>query len=343
MSDVVEYLLDRPEYIEVLERALEWERENKKEDSSIVDDTPYDTFWEVSDIRANPQKLYQLFTKGLIDRVYKSNNYTYYALTDRNEVEEVIEQVDDHMSNDTVTSDPDDVVMHSFPTMEELDDGIFDSVIGYDDVKWILKRGITTDKITNFLLLGEKGTAKSVFLLALQRHFDQSRYIVASEASSPGVLNVLFDELPMFFLVDEFDDMKKEHQAVFSSYAETGILSETKSGKNRQIETNIKTFAAANDRSKIKDNIFDRFTPIKFERYTESEFKEICVNMLPEEEGKTVEESEAISDAIWDYRGYGDVRAAIQVARLSRGDPQKVVQVLENYSNSPTQSLVEQA
>jgi len=143
----------------------------------------------------------------------------------------------------------------------------------------------------------------------------------------------------MIFLVDEFDDMKKEHQAVFSSYTETGILSETKSGKTRQIETNIKTVAAANDKSKIKDNIFDRFTVLEFERYTEQEFKQICLNMLPSEEGKSEEEASAIADAVWDYKQYGDVRAAIQVARLSRGDPEKVVAVLDDSSTSPTDEV----
>lgn len=334
MSDSEEWLRDHPDYIELVEQIIEWEEEDdEKQDNAILQDKPYDTFWGSDDLRVNSQRLRQLFLAGIIDKVYNSNKYTDYALADREEAKRIVSKLEAERDEGDL-EDPGETIMHSFPTMEELPDALFDNIIGYDDVKWLLKRGMTTDDITNFLLLGEKGTAKSIFLLEIYRHVQNSRYAVASESSSAGVLNVLFEELPMFFLVDEFDDMKPEHQAVFSSYTETGILSETKAGKTRQVETNIKTVAAANDKNKIKDNIFDRFTVIEFTPYTEDEFKEICTQMLPEQEGKSEEEAAAIADAIWDYKGQGDVRAAIQVSRLSRGDPDKVVNVLDDYSES---------
>jgi len=315
-----DFLQEKPEYIDILERIIDYE-ENHTQDWL----EGYDCTWEYGDVSAHPTRLTQLEINGFIEKAYNSNNTTQYALTNKKEVKSILNSVADSFDDDGIVTK-----LHSFPSEDGLPDRLFSNIVGYDDVKWLLKRGITTDDITNFILIGEKGTGKSVFLTSMLKHFNDARYVVASEATSAGVLKTLFNELPKYFLVDEFDDMKKQHQAVFSSYAETGILSETKNNKNRQIRTNIKTIAAANNKNNIKDNIFDRFTPIEFEPYTEEEYKEVCLGVLPNEEGKSYEESKRIADAVWDYKGYGDVRAAIQVARLSHGDPEKVVKVLSN-------------
>jgi len=323
MADV-SYIKENPDYIDDLKKIISYEENNKNPDHVFIADEPYDSKWEYGDVGVHPTRIHQLEIHGFVDKVFNSNSTKAYSLIDRDDIKDTVESLLSQTDEDGMIRN-----MHEFPKNEDqLPDKLFGNIVGYDDVKWLIKRGITTDDITNFILIGEKGTGKSVFLTEMYKRMENSRYVVASESTSAGVLETLFEELPMYFLVDEFDDMKKNHQAVFSSYAETGILSETKSGKNRQVKTNIKTIAAANDRSKIKDNIFDRFTPIEFERYTHDEFKEVCEGVLTREEGKSYDEAYAIADCVWDHKGYGDVRMAIQVARLSDGDPQKVLKVI---------------
>jgi len=346
-----DWLRDRDGYVDILKKIIEYEEsidDGELDENRVLrryneeNDVEHTVNWDYSDVGVNPTRLYQLELHGFVDRVYDSSSKTLYSMSGfRDDIKSTIDDLESEESSggfDGVRDGEYAEVYYDFPDSEdELPDDLFNDIVGMENKKWILKRGLTTDDITNFLLLGPAGTAKSVFLLSIFEYFESSEYIVASEATSAGVLDQLFDNAPMIFLVDEFDDMKHEHQSVFSSYTETGILKETKSGKDRKLETNIKTFAAANNKDEIKGNIYDRFTVLEFEPYTHDEFIEICEGVLKSKEGKTKEEARDIADAVWDYKEEGDIRLAIQVARLSRGDPKKVVGVIAD-SNSGDQS-----
>lgn len=328
MNKIESYLAENPEYLDLVARIVDYIEANPKPDNTWIEDEDYQSCFEYSDIPCQPQRLYQLETKGIVKRIFDSNSRTVYVLEDIDEMRRIMSNI--------IIEDGIRKQMHDFPDSEEdLPEGLFDEVIGYDDVKFLLRRGLTTDKITNFMFLGPPGSAKSVFLLALRDTYrSESEYIMASEGTSAGVMDVMFKSTPMYMLIDEFDDMDKDHQSAFASYTETGIVKETKHDKTRELETNTKTFAAANDKSKLKDNILDRFTVLEFEAYDEDEFVEICEHVLPMKEGKSKEESRYIAEAVWDMEQSGDVRKAIQVARLSRGDPEKIIGVLEDYSGS---------
>ena len=328
MSDIdFDFVKGDSDYIEILENAIEFEEENPKDIGYLED---HDSCWRTADIRAHGSRVHQLEVHGFVDRVYDSRSKTKYALSDRETIKEWLEQRKTETNEDGIPKKRFD-----FPDEDELSDDLFNEVVGpYDDAKWLLRRGITTDKITNFLLVGPPGSAKTVFLLSIRDLFSNSEYIVASDATSAGVMDIMFKEIPQFMLIDEFDDMDKEHQSAFASYTETGILRETKSGKQRTMEVNTKTFGAANDKHNVKDNILDRFTILEFDSYTRKQFIDVCNNVLPMKENTTETEADSIAKAVWEYTGTGDVREAIQVARLSRGDPDKVIKVLDEYSNN---------
>lgn len=327
-----EYLAENPDYIDILERAIEFEEENKFPDSVVLEDTPYDSYWEYGDVNAHPNRVYQLEVNGFVERVMDTNRYKKFALSDREEIKSLIDEINDDYEDGMRT------VMHDFPDEEELPDDLFEEVIGYDDVKWLLRRGMSTDKITNFLFLGPPGSAKTVFLMCIEK-LGEAEFISAPEATGPGFIDVLFENEPKYMLLDELEDMPNSHQKSLSQYTETGIVKETKYGKDRAMKTNTKTLATANDGSQILDHIEDRFTTLEFEPYDFEEFVEVCEHVLPMKEDKSKTESRMIAEAVWDYTSEGDVRQAIQIARLSRGDPEKVIEVLDNYSSSKESGL----
>lgn len=325
-NKVQKYLSEHVDYIQEVKKILKYAEEEAEPDKGFIKDTDHKVAFKFSDVNVAPQKLYQLEINGVIDRVFDSHSRTVYGIEDVSTLEQAVNELS---IEDGVRRE-----YHNFPSDDELPDDLFEEVIGYDKVKFLLRRGMTTNEITNFLFVGPPGSAKSVFLLAIRDKFPQeSQYIMASEASSAGVIDIMFQETPMFMLIDEFDDMDKSDQSAFASYTETGIVKETKYDKTRELETNTMTLGAANDKGQLKPNIRDRFTTLEFDSYTKEEFIEICEHILPMKEGKTEEESEKIAHAVWRHEGEGNVRTAIDVSRLSRGDPEKVVGILEDFSD----------
>jgi len=326
MNDTKQFLSENPKYIEICEHLIEYECDNPT-DSIHVEDTPYDSCWDYTDVKVKPQALHQLEMNGILERVFDSNSQTVYVLYDREELQEILSKLN-------VGSDGMMTELHNFPTDDELPDDLFDDVVGYENIKWLIRRGLTTNEITNFLLVGPTGSAKTVFLMAINEKLNNSEFVSGSPTSGPGVLDVMFTNTPQYMLIDEIDDMDAGTQRVLTQYTETGIVDETKVGKNRKLKTNTKTIASANTTDSIIEQIEDRFLDLHFEPYTREEYIEVCKHILPRKEDVTEDEGRIIAEELWQATETGDVRKAIQVARLSRGDPKKVIEVLGDYSDS---------
>lgn len=329
------FLNENPDYLQLLKRIVQYEDENPKPDSNHVEDTSHNTYWDYADVSGHPSKLYKLETEGILDRVFDSNSATYYSLHDRSGVRDVVESFSEKYSGDRK------VVMHDFPSEEELENkGVFDDVVGYEEIKWLIRRAISSDNIVNIVLVGPPGCGKTVFLRSIQQ-LEGASFVSGSKTSGPGFTDKMFDEEPSIMAIDELDDMNGRHQKDLSDYTEEGILSETKGNdKVRKMETNTKTLATANSLEDVIGQIEDRFTDLHLSKYSLEEFKEVCVNILPDEHKVGDESAIEIAEAVWDIEGYGNVRKAEDVAALSKGeDPEKVIEVLEQHSPGGMESL----
>lgn len=330
------WLRDNPDYIDILKEVIEFEESlEPEEDDSILDsynddhNTDYEVKWRNTDTGVSPSMLYQLETKGFLDRVFDSNSTTMYSIRGREDLKNIISEIENQYTDGMRT------VIHDFPDEDELEEmGVFDDVVGYEDVKFLMRRAMSNDEIVNIVMFGPPGSAKTVFLMCINK-LDDSCFISGKPTSGPGFYDKMFDEEPRYMAIDELDNMSTDDQKALSDYTEHGILVETKgNNKKRQMRTNTKTFAAANRSKDILEEIQNRFVDLHFEPYTYDEFIEICEHILPRNEDKSVSESRKIAEAVWDFDGFGNVRKAIQAARLSRGDPEKVIGVLDEYSDS---------
>lgn len=335
-SPDLDWLKDSPEYLNIVMGLIEYEDSiSPEDDDRILDNyneengTDYEVKWTNTNTPYDPSKLYQLEKHGFLDRVFDSRSKTMYTVSDREYIRDKAKQVYNQYQEGTRT------VLHDFPTEEELEDKeIFDDVVGYEDIKFIMRRSIATDDIVNILMVGPPGSAKTVFLMCINKLSD-SVYISGKPTSGPGFMDKMFDEEPRYMAIDELDQMDSNDQEILSEYTETGMVVETKgNNKSREMRTNTKTFAACNNPRDILDNIENRFIDIHFEPYSYEEFIEVCEHIIPKNEGKSVDEANKIADAVWEFDGFGNVRKAIQASRLSRGDPEKVLDILDNYSES---------
>lgn len=325
MDDLVDFLQEKPEYLDILRTIIEYEEQKGEMDTRLVERMEYDRYWNNTEIPVNATRLYHLETKGIIERVIDTNSTTAYAIVNRSRLKDTVNNIEENYDGDR------EVVNHYFPSEEELDDNLFNDVIGYDDVKWLLRRGLTTDDITNFLLVGPPGSAKTVFLLCI-RELNNAVFVPGADSSSAGFLEALFENKPKYVLVDEVDDMNADNQKSMSSYMETGIAKETKYDKTREMKINAKTFGSANSTGPIQNHILDRFNVLHFDKYSKDEFTNVCQHMLPKNEDVSEENAVRIAQLLWEQKRTSDVREAIRVARLSRGDPEKVISVMDKYS-----------
>jgi len=322
----IEYLKNNPQYLDIVERVIEYEENNHNPDHHYVEDGGYDTWWEFNDVGVHPTKIYQLESHGFVDRVFDTNSTTAYVLTDRAKIKQEIEDMEGNFEAGIQK------VEHEFEDEDQLE-GVFDDIVGYDDVKWLLRRAMSRQSTVNVLLIGPPGCGKTVFLRAIRR-LDGAAFVSGKRASSSGFTDKMFEDTPRYIGIDELDDMDKSAQEALADYTEEGLIVETKgNGKRRELEINTKTFATANDEDGIEPQILDRFTDIHLSEYSKNEFVEVCKNILPRDCGQTENSSEEIAEAVFHMEGHANVRKAEDVAALSDGsDPQKVLEVLENYS-----------
>lgn len=337
----LDWIRDNPDYIDIMMQLIEYEGQlEEKEEDRILEryneenNTDFKVKWRNTDTPFNPSRLYQLETRGFLIRVFDSNSTTMYSIPNRGQLKRKLEEINNQYNQGTRT------VIHDFPSEEELKEReIFDDVVGYEDVKFIIRRAMSSNDIVNILLIGPPGSAKTVFLMCINK-LDDSVYVSGKPTTGPGFMDKMFDETPRYIAIDEIDQMDTGDQEILSEYTETGILVETKgNNKQRSMRTNTKTFAAANDERDILDNIANRFIDLHFDPYTYDEFIVVCEHIIPRNENQSKSEARKIAKAVWEFDGFGNVRKAIQAARLSKGDPEKVVGVLGDYSGSGLKRL----
>lgn len=143
----------------------------------------------------------------------------------------------------------------------------FEEIIGHNDIKRIFVKAILSSKPVHLLLVGSPASAKTMFLTQIMRRFKSSLFVVGSNTTKAGLVNILFEKRPKFLLVDELEKMNNADQMSLLHLMETGIISETKINKTRQMELVSWVFATANSCQKIIKPLLSRFVILEIPVY----------------------------------------------------------------------------
>ena len=137
----------------------------------------------------------------------------------------------------------------------------FEEIVGHEDIKQIFVKAKATlsKRPVHLLLVGSPGSAKTMFLTEIMRHYKLSYFVVGSNTTKAGLVNQLFERRPKFLLIDELEKMSATDQTFLLHLMETGIISETKIKKTRQIQLTSWVFATANSTEKIIEPLLSRF------------------------------------------------------------------------------------
>jgi len=194
----------------------------------------------------------------------------------------------------------------------------FEEIVGQNDIKKIFVKAGQAKRPIHILLVGPPGSAKTMFLTEIMRHHNAAYFVVGSNTTKAGLLNQLFERGPKFLLVDELEKMSITDQTSLLHLMETGIISETKINKTRQMKLTSWVFATANSSEKIIEPLLSRFVILEVPEYTFEEFREISVARLIDENVDRIL-AVTIAEKVWTELGSKDVREVVKVARLTEG------------------------
>src|SRR5215211_1420674 len=170
------------------------------------------------------------------------------------------------------------------PIIENKEVGIFTDIVGYEEVKKIIKSMLDNTKVS-ILLDGAAGCGKSMFLHDINKFYpDISAYVNGTKVTKAGLFKILFedeDNKIKYLLINEIDKMDEDTQETLLDLLEEGILSETQNNNVRSKKyDNISVFATSNDIGNLIYPLRTRFFKIKVKPYTHLQFKDIGQKVL---------------------------------------------------------------
>jgi Holliday junction DNA helicase RuvB len=209
--------------------------------------------------------------------------------------------------------------------------GLFDDIVGFDDVKSLFEMAIKAERPVHLLLCGPPASAKSLFMRSLTK-LERSYYAVGTSSTKSGIFDYLFEHRPRYFIIDELEKMNKKDQTSLLNLMESGILSELKHNQQRSTQLKTWVFASCNSTDKLLQPLLTRFRDIHFKPYTEEEFVEIVVNVLDREEGVDRDIALVIADSVFNRLKSSNIRECVRIARLAKNDPSQVNKIIETFA-----------
>jgi MoxR-like ATPase len=208
--------------------------------------------------------------------------------------------------------------------------GLFDDIVGFEDVKSLFGMAIKAERPVHLLLCGPPSSGKSLFMSSLTR-LERSYYAVGSSSTKSGIFDYLFEYRPRYFIIDELEKMNRKDQTSLLNLMESGILSELKHNQKRSTQLKTWVFASCNSTGKLLPPLLTRFRDIHFKPYTEEEFVEIVVNVLDRED---VDRDIAllIADGVYNRLKSLNIRECVRIARLAKNDSAQVDRIIDIFS-----------
>ena len=193
---------------------------------------------------------------------------------------------------------------------------LFDSIVGYSDVKRLFQLSLSSEKPVHLLLVGPPASAKTLFMMECMK-LERSYFTLGSHSTKSGMLDYLFDKRPRYLIVDEIEHMPMKDQTALLSLMETGILAETKFQKTRNTHLKTWVYATSNSTERMLTPLLSRFVILRFKQYSFGSFQEVCTHILGRE-GVTSDIAAAIAEAVWTKLKSKDIRDCIKIGRLAK-------------------------
>lgn len=304
LQDTIYRLIqERPDIRKCLEEMVEWENRNPPVG-------PYAEFsgWEWKEVHTAPFLINLLIARGIVDQRSGSRAHTSYRL------HSLVDAID------ALTAEADRV--GAPVALDEL----FELVVGHEKIKELIKFAVCADRPVHVLLEGPPGTAKTLMLQDIGR-LPGAQFYVGSTTTKSGLVGLLLSEHPRYLIIDELDKMADLDMSPMLNLMETGMVTRLQHGSRERVEMDTRVFAGCNDSRHISAAILSRFAKFEIGPYSDSQFLEVAREVLIKREGQGPEMAALIANEVSRYST--DIRDAVRVARMARGNPKLVLEVVE--------------
>lgn len=316
---IMQVLRKNSRILDALRKAIDYEETHSQEQHYLG--------WEWWEVSLRPVQLNKLIEEGVVNINYKSNNSTHYLLVDREQTKKAI--------GDYVLAVEETAVDEGME--EKIPDNLFDTIVGYEDIKELMLRSIKSEEPIHILLCGPPATGKTVFVEEIQR-LKGCRTCSGTSTKRAGITRFLIDFRPKILIVDEIDKMDASDTDSLLTLMSSGVINEMKTGRTQELKLGTKVYATCNKLEELTEQLISRFTVFTLQEYSRDELKEVMYKTLSMLEKCDSDTAEFISEELI-KAGSKDVRDAVRVWRFVKlMDPRKhkdevirVINVLRRY------------
>jgi Holliday junction DNA helicase RuvB len=240
-------------------------------------------------------------------------------------------QVKDMSTESEISANKNTSLKNSNKSALEYD--LFDSIVGYDDIKKLFQLSFGSQRPIHILLVGPPASAKTLFMLGCMK-LDRSYFTLGTHSTKSGMVDYLFEKRPRYLIIDEIEHMSIRDQTALLSLMETGIIAETKHMKTRNTQLKTWVFATSNQTNHMLTPLLSRFMVLHFKQYKYENFLDISIHMLAQE-GITKDVANDVAAQVWHKMKSKDIRDCIKIAHLAKtkNDVNWIVETLLKYNN----------
>ncbi len=256
--------------------------------------------WSWQDVKVQPATISKLLLAGFVELKYSSNKYKNYMLT--NEGKKAAQSIN---------------INEPKPKEEINVDELFSDVVGYDDLKELLREVILADEPIHVLLYGPPALSKSMFLLDIEKVTgNRALPLLGSSTSHSGMWDLVVQRQPDFILIDEVERMPLTDMAGLLSLMESQRIIRAKVGRMLDETIKAKVIAATNRIYKLPPELLSRFWKYQLTEYGASEYMNVVESVLVNREGIPQDDARKVAQVL--VGRTHDVRDAIRISRLSK-------------------------
>jgi replication-associated recombination protein RarA len=191
---------------------------------------------------------------------------------------------------------------------------IFSRIEGLEDIKEMMLRALESPERAHTLLMGPSASAKSLFMLEIERFMQSKVYFAEGASTTKAELQRFISENQHkeIIIIDEIDEMSIKDQEGLLTMMERGEFTSTKVGNTRTVKANMVIFATSNGTERLSKPLLSRFTVFEIPEYTYDEFEGIAVRIIKKLHPNAVIQ---IASSVW-KTGSRDIRDVLKIAKL---------------------------